>query len=227
MLRAFTLSFEQLRDPAIIRVLAKSLFLTLVIFIAVGIGFTLATQALATSYGWGEEGGTLVGVAAVLIAVVAGWFLFRAIAIPVMGVFADDVVAAVERRHYAEAATGAIHPSTALSLRLGLMSALRLIAINLLMLPVYAALLLTAIGPVIAFVFVNAILLGRDLGDMVAVRHLDDAARRAWLRTNRGARTLLGLVVTVLFMIPVVNFVAPLIGAAMATHLFHSKKGML
>lgn len=227
MLRAFTLSFEQLRDPAIIRVLTKSLCLTMAIFISAGIGFTFAAQALATSYGWGEEGGTLAGVAAVLIAVVSGWLLFRAVAIPVMGIFADDVVAAVERRHYPEAATVAIHPNTALSLRLGLMSALRLIAVNLLMLPVYAALLLTAIGPLIAFVLVNAVLLGRDLGDMVAVRHLDDAARRAWLRTNRGSRALLGLVVTMLFMIPMINFVAPLIGAAMATHLFHSKKGIV
>jgi uncharacterized protein involved in cysteine biosynthesis len=227
MLRAFTLSLGQLHDPAILSVLAKSLALTLVIFVVAGIGLTYAAQYLALGYGWGEEGGTLAGVLAALGAIAAAWLLFRAVAVPIIGIFADEVVAAVERAHYPAAAASAQPVSLALSLRLGLMSVTRLIGLNLLMLPVYGILLLTAIGPVIAFVIVNAILLGRDLGEMVAVRHLDHAACRAWLRTSRGQRSLLGLVVTGLFVVPVVNFIAPILGAAMATHLFHGGKRVI
>ena len=62
------------------------------------------------------------------------------------------------------------HPSLALSLRMGLASALRALVFNLLALPLYLVLLVTGVGTVALFALVNALLLGRDLGEMVAVR---------------------------------------------------------
>ena len=51
--------------------------------------------------------------------------------------------------------------------------------VNLLMTPVYVALLVSGVGTAAAFFVVNAWLLGRDLTDMVAARHMDAAAMRA------------------------------------------------
>ena len=82
-------------------------------------------------------------------------------------------------------------------------------------------LLATGIGTAAAFFAVNAWLLGRDLGDMVASRHLDCAGVKQWRQQTGPRRFLLGLGGTGLFVIPVANLAAPVLGAAMATHLFH------
>jgi CysZ protein len=108
---------------------------------------------------------------------------------------------------------------------LGLASLLRVLLVNLLALPVYIFFIFTAIGPLILFMAVNAILLGRDLAEMVAIRHLPLSEARVWLRGNRLQYGLLGLIVTGLFLIPFINLVAPIIGAGAATHLFHRRRG--
>lgn len=225
MFRAFSLAIHQITDPAILKVLAKSFALTLVIFAGLGFALSLVAERIALAGGWGEDGGTVAGVLAAIGTVLVAWMLFRAVAIPIIGFFADEVVAAVERRHYAAATTQAQAPSFGLSVQLALMSVARLILVNLLALPIYAVLLFTAIGPLVLFIAVNALLLGRDLGEMVSARHMNGGARKSWLRASRGQRLLLGFIVTGLFMIPLINIFAPIIGAAMATHLFHDRRG--
>lgn len=224
MLRALFLTLGQLDDRAIVRVLAKSLALTLVIFVVAGATLIVAAIWGAGAYGWGAQGGTLAALAATLGAIAATWLLFRAVAVPVIGVFADEVVAAIEVRHYPEAARIAKRASIGVSLKLGLGSIQRLVALNLLALPAYILLIFTAVGPIVAFVAVNALLLGRDLGEMVAVRHLDPSGLKAWLQATRGSRAVLGLIVTGLFLVPFVNLLAPIIGVGMATHLFHGRR---
>ncbi|MGP7795307.1 EI24 domain-containing protein [Sphingomonas sp. CLY1604] len=224
MLRALALSIGQLGDPAILRVAGKSLLVTLAIFAALAVGvFEILRRWLAGFAGGYDDG--LAGVVAVVVFVLAAWLLFRVIAIAVLGVFADDVVAAVEARHYPAAHAAARPAGLGRSLRMGLGSAARAIAVNLLMLPVYLALLFTAIGPAIAFFLVNAWLLGRDLGDMVASRHMDDATMRGWRKATRGRRFATGLAGTGLFVVPLVNLLAPILGAQLATHLFHASRG--
>lgn len=223
MFRAFTLSLNQMGDPAIIKVLIRSFLITLLLCVILGFGLSFVGQQLLAAYaGYAAEGyyAVLGGIVALLLVV----FGFRLIAIPVIGFFADEVVAAVERKHYPAQASSARHVGAGLSLRLGLMSALRMILFNLLALPLYVLLLITAVGPIALFLLVNAVLLGRDLGEMVAVRHLDRRASAAWLRASRGQRLFLGIAGTALFMVPVVNVLAPIIGAAMATHLFHGDR---
>jgi CysZ protein len=223
MLRALALSIEQLGDRAILGVFVRSFAVTLALCLALGFGFArLAGYALDQ---WVDAGvydnhyAALTGLGVGLFVV----FGFRVIAIPVIGLFADAVVAAVERRHYPHAAERARPTSLGVSMRLGMMSVLRMIGVNLLMLPVYIVLLFTVAGPVIALLAINALLLGRDLGEMVAVRHLDRPDTLSWLRATRGQRAVLGGFATALFVVPFVNFVAPVVGAAMATHLFHGR----
>lgn len=226
MMRAFTLSIRQLTDPAILRVLAKSLATTLAIFAALGVALYLGLRWLFGAWAGVEIGGGLAGAAAVVLLVLGAWLLFRVVAIAVIGLFGDEVVAAVEARHYPAAHAAARPVGLRRSTRIALGSAGRAVAINLLMIPAYLALLFTAIGPAIAFFLVNALLLGRDLAEMVASRHMTDATMRGWRTATRGRRFVLGLAGTGLFVVPGLNLFAPILGAAMATHLFHaSMKG--
>jgi uncharacterized protein involved in cysteine biosynthesis len=110
------------------------------------------------------------------------------------------------------------------SAAMGLRSAARLIGVNLLLSPLYLILLVTGVGTALAFFLVNAWLLGRDLGDMVAVRHLPHAELAAWRRQTGARRFAIGAIGTGLFLVPLLNLVAPVLGAAMATHAFHRGK---
>lgn len=223
MIRALVLSIEQLPSRPVLALLAKSLALTLVICVIAGMGLFWGGAVLAERAGWVEATRTVAGIATGIVAIAAGWFLFRALAVPVIGLFGDQIVAAVEARHYPRAHAMAAPVSFGRSLRMGLASVGRLLGYNLVATPLYILLVFTAVGPFLLFTAVNAILLGRDFGEMVAARHGDRDTVRAWLDQSRTGRALLGLIVTGLFLVPGVNLFAPVIGAAMATHLFHSR----
>ena len=220
MIRAFFLSIRQLGDPAILRVLAASIVVTLTLFALLGVGLWFAVQGLSDDW-LGFRSGVLSGLVAVTATVLGGWLLFVVVAIGVLQMFADRIVAAVEARHYPAALATARPIGPGRAALMGLRSAVRAVVANLLALPVYVILLFTGIGPAIAFFLVNAWVLGSDLGDMVAVRHRRGAAIRDWRKANRSTTFALGLVEAGLFVVPVVNILAPVIGAAMATHLYH------
>ena len=228
MLSAFFKAVGDLREPRVRRLLAKSLLLTLLLFAAAAalVGWLLAGSnpcglgPLDYDCTLGSGGGTL---AAMLLGVLGLWLLFPAMAIAVLGWFSDEVVEAVEERHYPASAAQARRPSRARSAAIGLRSGLRLLLWNLAALPFYLVLLVTGIGPFILFFAVNSIALGRDLGEMVAIRRLEGEALTRWLAATRLRRAALGFAVTWLFMIPFANLLAPVIGAAMATHLFRQE----
>lgn len=222
MVTALALSIAQLRDPPILRVLFKSLGLTLILFVALGVGTWAGVRALVTS-GFGAGWGEIAGFAAILLAIAGAWLLFRVVAIAVVGIFADDIVAAVEARHYPQALAGARPVAFTRGVRMGLSSAGRAIGINLLLSPVYIALLVTGVGTAIAFFLVNGWLLGRDLGDMVAARHRPADAMATWRSTTGIGRYVLGLAGTGLLLLPIVNLLAPVLSAAMATHWYHRR----
>ena len=170
--------------------------------------------------GWRWHG-ALAGAAATLLVALALWLLFRAVAVAVVGMFADEVVEAVERRHYPQRLATARPVPFHRGLATGLRSAARVVLVNLALAPVYLALLVTGVGTAALFFLVNGWLLGRDLGDMVAMRHLPPAELKTWRRATGPRRFLLGLAGTGLFLVPLLNLLAPVLGAAMATHLFH------
>lgn len=222
MLRAFPLALAQLGDPPIVRVFLKSIALTLVIFAVVGVGVWYAAHGVAWRYlgaGWGA----LAEVAVVLLMIAGAWLLFRAVAVAVVGVFADEVVQAVEAKHYPDRLAVARNVPLAQSVWMGLGSAGRAIGVNLLFVPLYLVLAITGVGTAVAFFVVNAWLLGRDLGDMVAVRHLPKAELARWRRGTRVVRWTLGAAGTGLLLVPFVNLVAPVLAAAMATHVYHRR----
>ncbi len=217
---ALLLALRDLPHPRVLRVLAASLALTLLIFAGAGAAIFLAARWALEHWKW-LDGVTLdmAGVLVVLLLIAASWLLFRAVAILVVGLFADGIVADVEGRHYPAAAARAVPVSFGKSLRLGLASVGRLVAVNLAALPLYIPLLFTAVGaPLLAFVL-NAALLGRDLEAMVLARHPDRP------RLGRATRWSLGALSAASFLVPVANLLAPIVGAAMAVHLLHLRDG--
>jgi uncharacterized protein involved in cysteine biosynthesis len=219
MLQDLTRALNQLGTPPFLKVLLISSALTLALFAALWVGLdALLAQVdpsgwpgwLQTPWRWVDD------LAAVPLVLLGLWLLFPAIATGIMAIFLDGIVDAVEAQHYpdrrAPRSMGLVEGA-----RLGLGSALRLIGWNLAALPLYLILLFTAVGPFLLFLALNGYLLGRDLWQMVAVRHLDgrEAALR---RANRGAVFSTGLVTSLIFLVPIANLVAPLLGAALATH---------
>ena len=221
MLSAFLLSLGQLGDRKIIGVFLKSLAVTVLLIALFGAGLWCGALQAVAALGWSADLGALVGTIALLIAFALAWLLFRAVAVAVMGVFADAVVIAVERKHYPATLAQARDVSLARGIALGLRSAGRAIIVNLALAPVYLMLLVTGVGTALLFFLVNGWLLGNDFGQMVAARHMDESMMRDWRKTGAVDRFALGVAGTALFMVPILNLFAPIIGAAMATHLFH------
>lgn len=209
-LRAFPILFH----PATRRLLLRSLMLTLLIFVTVGGALWAGAHALRLRFGWGG-GGLAEATATAVAMIVLGWLLFRAVAMAIMGLFADDIIIAVERDSYPDAASRARPVGAGRSMRLALASLGRALGWNLLALPGYVVLLVTGVGTAGLFLLVNAGLLGRDLADMVEPRH------PGLPPVPRGSRWLMGLVSALLFLVPVVNLLAPVWSAAMAVHVQH------
>lgn len=211
---AIVKAFGQLGDRAVVAVLVKSIAITLVVFAGLGVGLYLALAEAGQRFGV-EQG--WAGLAAVLLVPIAMWLLFRVVALAVLQFFADEVVAAVEARHYPARAAQARPLPLRREVALATRGLARALGYNLLALPVAAVLVFTAIGPAVVFLAVNAVLLGREFTDMAWLRHCAGAERDN--PVSRADRVLLGGAVAGMMLVPFLNFVAPVIGAAAGTHL--------
>lgn len=217
---AFLLALRDLPQPRVMRVLAQSLALTLLLLAASGAAIFLAARWGLARWQWlGAAQQDMAGILIVLALLAGSWLLFRAVAIVVVGLFADGIVADVEGRHYPAAAQRAVDVDWRQNIRLALASLVRLVGGNLLALPVYILLLITGIGTPIFALLVNALLLGRDLEAMVLARHPERP------RFDRPARWSLGLLSAASFMVPIANLLAPILSAAMAVHMLHLRDG--
>ncbi|MGB3807376.1 MAG: EI24 domain-containing protein [Erythrobacter sp.] len=211
----------QLSDRAIWRVVLKSVAITLAAFVLFG---ALLWWGVDRAIDWGlavslPDGarGAAAGVLAVVLWLVSFWLLFRVVALAVLQFFADEIVAAVEARHYPDAAARARPLPLRRDIANSLRSIARAVAVNALALPFAAVLVFTAIGPALVFLAANAWLLGRELTDMAWLRHCGEAERAN--PVPRGQRVLLGGAIAAAMLVPFANLIAPIIGAAAGTHL--------
>ncbi|MGB7653933.1 MAG: EI24 domain-containing protein [Novosphingobium sp.] len=218
MLSALTLAFADLFDRRLLPIWLKSLAATLLAVAALGVGAFFALRMVAHHL---TENSDLAGILVVMLAIFGPWLLWRIVALAVLQVFADEVVAAIERRDYPAHAAHARPLGWQAELHRAAASAARAVLYNVLALPFALALLVTGVGPPLVFLGVNAVLLGRELQDMVWLRHTGHAQTASPL--GRGERLALGGITAVLLTVPVINFAAPFLGAACAVHLIHRK----
>jgi uncharacterized protein involved in cysteine biosynthesis len=224
MMQAFVLSLGQLADPRMLRLLARSIVITILILIALGALAWWGVDRALGAGGLADAGfsgaGNLREAIALAAVLLGGWLIRRVVALAVLQFHADAVVEIVEARHYPEALSGARALGMRVETAAALRGAARAVGWNLVALPVALALLVTGVGTAILFWGVNAILLGRELIELVWSRQRHRMPAMPLGPTRRFA---LGGLVAALLMVPLVNLLAPFLGAAMATHLVHRK----
>lgn len=225
MIRAVALAFTDLGRRHVLGIMVQAIVVSILIFILIAgvlmwllMGTDPCALAGVTNCRIGF-GGSAIG--AVAITLLAAWFLFPAVALGVIATFTDRIAAAVEQQHYPEAAQTARPVGLGQGFLIGLKSGCRLILFNLIALPFYLLLLVTGIGPLVLFVIVNGIAFGRDVAEIAAARHGDWSSRREWLRATRGQQHLIGILVSLLLLVPFANLLAPVVGTAAGIHLFN------
>jgi len=148
-------------------------------------------------------------------ALVLAWLLFPIAIVASLGLFAEDVIEAVERRYYRElpAAPGmGFTRSTLGAVRFMVVA----IALNLLVLPLY---LLP--GPnLIVYLALNGYLLGREYFELVAQRRLSWRALSRLRRMFRARLWWAGVWIAAILTVPLLNLIAPVIAIGFMVHVF-------
>lgn len=219
MISSFAKAIAQLRDPALSGVLVRALLGAAAMFVLLCVAgwFALARLRL-TDIPYLDPAIDVLGGLAVLVLAA---LLFPAAATAIVGLFLDDVAAAVERKHFPKMppprAQGAAEAAWA-----GIRFALIALALNVVALPLYLVLLF--VPPLNLFVFygVNGYLVGREYFELAASRRLPPEEARELRRAHRGRLFLAGALTAFLLTVPLVNLVAPIVGTAAMVHLFEA-----
>lgn len=201
-------------DPAFRGVLVKSVLLTLglfaLLFAAAQFGFGYVPRfqdhAINVAIDW----------VASLLVVIGLVFLGAPVAALFASLFLDEIASAVEKRYYP-----ADPPSPGTPFWRGLAAGLRLsfwvIVFTLLLLPFNF--ILPGIGT-LATLAVNGWLLGREFFELAALRHMSQSAASGLRQRHIFGVWTAGMVLALLAFVPIVNFFAPLFGAAFMVHLY-------
>ena len=197
--------------------LIKVVLCTFASFILLGVGMWFALDWL---FEWLniQNGEYLFAFLSLAIIPISAFLLFRVVAIAITWIFADDIIDAVEDRYYPQKAAFGKRPGVGAGVHMAVRSIARVVGYNLLALPLYIVLLVTGVGTAIAFMLLNALLLGKDLEDMLIARH---GASQGSIQ--KLPRLLLGFIGTIGMLIPFFNLLVPVLATAMAVHLVHSE----
>ncbi len=220
---AFLKAVGQLTDSRFLGVLGLGVGLTVGILIAfywvfaLFIGWMLPDSFSLPWIGevtWIDNALTFAGIPLMLILSI---FLMVPVSSTFMGIFLDRVARAVEDRHYP-----GLPPARPMSLAEAMVDVAKFLGIltivNLLALILY--LMFAPLAPLL-FWAVNGILLGREYGQMVALRRNDARGAAGFRKRNRPTLFAAGVLMAVPLSIPVVNLLVPIVGAATFTHLYH------
>jgi uncharacterized protein involved in cysteine biosynthesis len=220
VISALTRAIGQLPDPAFRSVLLKSFGLTLLVFSALIGGLWSGLDGVDLNDVWWISwlpdfiitalnwllGGLIVA---------AALMLFPAIASIFVSLFLDQIVAAVEAKHYPGEPRG---PGLTLgqSLKVSVRFSLVVVFVNILALPLY---LIPGVN-LIVYYLINGHLFGREYFELVALAHTSPREAEILRVTNKGKVFMTGLAIAFLFSIPIVNFFTPIIAAAAMVHVY-------
>jgi CysZ protein len=145
---------------------------------------------------------------------VLAWLLFPITVGLTLGLFAEEVVELVERRHYPE-----LPKAPGMSLGAQVYTGVRFLIValplNLIALPLY--LIPGANLPI--YLALNGYLLGREYFELVAGQRLPLREVARLRREQRGRLWRAGVVTALMLLIPVFNLVAPVVAIAFMVHL--------
>ena len=215
----FTKALAQATDPKFIKVMAMGVGLTILLLLGVTFGLQLLLPDSISLPWFGEIEwlSTILSGFLLISALIGSVFLMIPVASLFTGLFLDQVVDAVEAKHYPQ-----MPPTPRASFIDGLGETGRflglMLVVNLLALIVYF--MATVFAP---FVFwaVNGFLLGREYFQMVALRRMSAPDAKALRKRAGGQVFLAGVLMAFVLTIPLVNLFVPVLAAAMFTHLYH------
>lgn len=209
MLKAVFTSFLALKERYFWKIALVCLIVTGGIlggFIA-GVGAFLASTDLAGISFIGSLLAWIGTAGATFISYFLAPLLFPLISI----LFLEGIVTHVEQEHYQ--VTDSRPAKLSNTLPAALMFVGKSLVINLLALPFYFI-------PGIYYL-VNGYLYGREYFEMIALRHHKGKEARALRRKNRWKVILAGIIIMVLFTVPFVNLLAPILATVFMVHVYH------
>ncbi|MEM7723531.1 MAG: EI24 domain-containing protein [Pseudomonadota bacterium] len=220
---SFLKALGQLTDSRFLGVLALGLGLTIGLLIAFYVAFVLLIGWLLPDafslpwigeITWVDNALTWAGIPLILILSI---FLMVPVASAFTSIFLDRIADAVEDRHYPT-----LPRARDIGFVEGIADGLRflgiIIGVNAVALIAYIT--FTPLAPFL-FWIVNGVLLGREYGQMVALRREGAAGAAAFRKRHRITLFSAGVLMAVPLTIPVVNLLVPILGAATFTHIYH------
>ena len=206
-------AFNELPDPkfrvVILRTLVLSFFLLLIL--AVGSWYLLNITKIF-NWSWLEFLTDKVGW---LLALVVGCILFPGTVVFVMSFNLDSVILAVEKKHYADLAPAKNQTFfEALIFNIRYIGAV--LTVNLLLVPVYFIPVLN----LIIFGLANGYFIGREYFELIAPRRLEGGAVKLLQKRFKFRFWFAGIIISYLLVIPVLNFVVPMIAVTFMLHTF-------
>ena len=225
MLASLIMAFGQLNDKHFLKPLLYSLGLsllaTLIALPLIYLGFEWLNQAFLTWLAGGDSWWMnaiewSLRVLGILVIFVIIFFAFGSVQTAFLGLFLDDVVTAARDKNHP---TIQLDPPPSLS-KSSWASAQFLtlsLSVNALILPiVLIGWFLPPLGLIVQLI-ANGYLFGKEYEDIIAVRFQTES------RLDPLKRTIFGTATAALFLVPVLNFVAPVISAAAFTNYIASR----
>jgi CysZ protein len=218
MLTDLLRAFAMLREPRVRGVLWLGIGLSLLTLAALALGVEgLVRWVSDTGYGWLDGAFQVLGV---LGTIVIAWFLFPGVVVAVSSIFLDRVVDATEDRYFPQLpATASVPLAAAVPAGLRLFGITLLL--NLMALPLYFVPLIN----LPAWLALNGYLVAREYVELVGLRRLAPAMVATLRRDNRLAFWASGVLIAFLLAVPLVNLIAPIVGAAFMTLRFQRYGG--
>lgn len=215
MISAFAKAFAQLSDPRFRNVLVKGIGAALALYALLYLLlWLLLTETALFEIGWLEATADILGG---VVVVALSLLLFPGIVGIAVSLMLDEVAGAVEARHYAK-----LPPPRAQSFGEAVLVALRFAGVtalfNLIALPLY----LIPVVNLAVFYGVNGYLLSREYFEMIALRRLPPAEAQAMRRRYQGHLWIVGVGITFLLSVPLLNLVAPVIATAAMLHVLET-----
>ena len=225
--QAVNKTWAQLLHPTFRKVFILSVIAALITLIVLNYtAYSFWPDGLVTGWDWIDNAiaGSkwLSSLVFAPIMIIVSYFMFPPISTAVMGLLSDQVVDAVEDDYYPH--EKASRNAKILENFLGALKlAVAVILLNLLALIPYLILLLITggIGTLVLYLLLNGYLLGREYFEMVAIRHMSHKDAVKFRKFHHSKVLMAGMLIAGLFLIPVVNILAPILGASIMTHIFH------
>jgi len=220
MLNSYLLAFAQLLDPRILKPLLWSTLLSigsLVIVLILGtnavdwIFDSLSESSTSWMGDWGDWIKTATKILVFFFLLAIAYFFFGTVHAAYLGFFLDGIVNAVCDKHYPEVKLNPPPPtvrSTVSSTRFVLLS----LSVNFILSPIYLLGWFFPPTGLILQIWINGLLLGKEYGHLIEERIPTEC------KTKQKRYTRFGMLAETLWMIPIVNFMAPVLLCAAIMH---------